>query len=180
METVNYDGVVERWKVDLIAARARRMGFRADEIPDVQQQIILDVIAFRFDADKSNGARESTALQALIDNHLKNICRASARYQAHLEQLGGERPLESDFESEELAADIRAMMTTLTEREQDVCLALARGESKHEIAERLGCGWHTVDRLVQRIREHFADCARMATCLVEGGYPWNQRTIRHC
>ena len=133
------------------------MGFRPDEVPDIQQQIILDVMAFRFDADKSNGAKESTALQALIDNHLKNICRASARYQAHLEQLGGERPLESDFESEERATDIRAILATLSDREQDVCLALARGESKHEIAERLGCGWHTVDRLIHRIRERFAE-----------------------
>lgn len=157
METVSYDGLVERWKVDLIATRARRMGFRKDEFPDIQQQIILDVMAFRFDADKSNGAKESTALQALIDNHLKNICRASARYQAHLEQLGGERPFETDFESEELAADIRETLATLPDREQDVCLALARGSSKHEIAERLGCGWHTVDRLVHRIRERFTE-----------------------
>ncbi len=62
METVSYDGLVERWIVDLIAARARRMGFRTGEIPDIQQQIILEVMAFRFDADKSNGAKESTAL----------------------------------------------------------------------------------------------------------------------
>ena len=158
METVNYDGVVERWKVDLIAARARRMGFRQDEIPDVQQQIILDVIAVRFDSERSNGAKESTALQALIDNQLKNICRASARYQTHLERLGAEQSLETDFEPEELAADVRETLASLSDREQDVCIALAKGESKHEIAGRLGCGWHTIDRLVRRIREHFAEC----------------------
>ena len=157
METVNYDGVVERWKVDLIATRARRMGFRPDEMPDIQQQIILDVMAFRFDADKSNGAKESTALQALIDNHLKNICRASARYQAHLERFGGERLQESDFEPEELAADIRAVLETLPERERVVCIGLANGSSKHELAQHLGCGWHTVDRLIVRICERFAE-----------------------
>ena len=44
MKTVSYEGLVERWKVDLISERARRMGFRPDEIPDVQQQIIMEVL----------------------------------------------------------------------------------------------------------------------------------------
>lgn len=155
METVSYEGVVERWKVDLIVARAQQMGFRSDEMPDIQQQIVLEVLAFEFDA--SNGAKESTALQALIDNHLKKMCRTTARYQAHLKRLVDERTFETDFAAEERAVDFRAVLAELTEREREVCLALAEGAKKHEIARRLGCGWHTVDRLIARVRERFED-----------------------
>jgi hypothetical protein len=34
MDRLDYDGIVDGWKVDLIVARARRMGFRRDEIDD--------------------------------------------------------------------------------------------------------------------------------------------------
>ena len=155
MEKLKYDGLVEEWKVDLIAARARRMGFRWDEIPDIQQRIIMEVLAFEF--DESNGAKESTALQAIIDNNLKKMCRTTARYRSHLERLVHERPLETDFIAEECAIDVRLAVAQLPEREQTVCQALAAGCSKHEIAQRLQCGWHTVDRLILRIREHFRD-----------------------
>ena len=36
----DYGGLVEPWKVALIAARARRFGFRGHELEDVQQEII--------------------------------------------------------------------------------------------------------------------------------------------
>lgn len=103
METVSYRGVLARWKVELIAKRARRMGFRADEIPDIQQQIVVDLLAFQF--DRANGAKESTALQALIDNQLKKICRSTARYRAHLERFGAERPRQTSTDRLSALAD---------------------------------------------------------------------------
>ena len=152
MEKLDYDGVVEPWKAELIVARARRMGFRPDEIPDIQQQMILDVAAFRFDASKSNGAKESTALQCIIDNQLKKIRRSRARYRAHLNRVG--RDATSDYSSPPMdtVQDVRAALAGLPEREQCLCRALADGYSRHEIAKRLGCGWHTVDRILRRIR----------------------------
>jgi DNA-binding NarL/FixJ family response regulator len=157
MERLDYDGVVEPWKADLIAARARRMGFRQDEIPDVQQQMILDVAAFRFDAAKSNGAKESTALQSLIDNQLKKICRANARYRAHLNRLGREVADACSPPQSDIVHDVRAALAELPEREQFVGRALAEGYTRLEITRRLGCSWHAVDRIVRRIRRSFED-----------------------
>ncbi|NLS92243.1 MAG: hypothetical protein GXX96_08695 [Planctomycetaceae bacterium] len=36
-----------------------------------------------------------------------------------------------------------------------VCDLLSQGYSKSAIAKELGCGWHTVDRIVRDIREKF-------------------------
>ncbi len=157
MDRCGYDGVVDAWKVELIVARARRMGFRRDEINDAQQGMILDVVAFRFDAAKSNGAKESTVLQALIDNQLKKMCRTTARYRARLERLKEEPLPESACPDQARGLDIQAAVASLSEPERAVCRALGEGCSKEEIARRLDCGWHKVDRLVRRIREHFEE-----------------------
>jgi RNA polymerase sigma factor (sigma-70 family) len=135
------------------------MGFRCDEIEDVQQELILDVMSFRYETAKSNGATETTALIALIDNRLKKMVRAQARYRAHVDQFRQEaersyEPLADD----QRAIDVRDVVETLPPREKKVSCLLGRGYSKHEIARMLGCGWHTVDRIVGRIRERFEEC----------------------
>jgi hypothetical protein len=93
MKRLDYNGQVEPWKVDLIISRAKRMGFRCDEIEDAQQTIIFDVMCFRFNTTKSNGATETTALIALIDNRLKSLLRSKTRYQAHIDNFMREAEL---------------------------------------------------------------------------------------
>jgi RNA polymerase sigma factor (sigma-70 family) len=158
MKRLNYDGLVEPWKVDLIVRRAEGMGFRRDEIEDVQQELILDVMRFRYDAAKSNGAREATALVALIDNRLKKLVRAQARYRVRIDRFreGAERSYDP-VADDERAFDVRSVVASLAERDRDVCQALGSGLTPHEIAETLGCGWHTVDRIVGRLRRRFEE-----------------------
>lgn len=45
----------------------------------------------------------------------------------------------------------------LDERCQIVCGLLSQGLSKSQIAERMQCGWHTVDRLVRTIRKRLEE-----------------------
>jgi len=155
MERLNYDGLVEQWKVDLIVGRAKCMGFRNDEIPDIQQEIILDVLEFRYDPTKSNGAKERTALQTLIDNRLRHIRRTTMREKAKVERIRDQIRQSCDDAEQQCALDVHDAVAALSPREQVVCRALAEGRSKHEIAKQMGWGWHTVDRLVRRIRDHF-------------------------
>lgn len=157
MEKLYYDGIVEPWKVELIVARAWRMGFRRDELPDVQQQLILEVVGFKYDPARSNGAKESTALQSVVDNHLKKMCRTTARYRARVDRLRDTPPPEAVFENHERTVDVRSAVAALSEREREVCRALSEGYSKQEIAKLLRCGWHTVDRLMRRIRAAFEE-----------------------
>ena len=79
MDRPEYDDLVEPWKVALLVARAVRMGFAGEDLKDALQDIMPIVVAFKFELAKSNGAKESTALTALIDNQLRMILRKRAR-----------------------------------------------------------------------------------------------------
>ncbi len=71
----NYASVIEKWKVDLIVSRARRLGFRRQDLDDAQQQIVVELLSFEFDPTRSNGATEETAVTALIDHQLLSLRR---------------------------------------------------------------------------------------------------------
>lgn len=153
----DYGNEIEKWKVELIVERARKLGFRRDELEDVQQELILDVIAFEYDESRSNGATERTALTSLIDHRLKTIRRAQRRYQDHIEQL---EPLpevdeRQDIEHQQRRLDVEDAVNSLCEEDQELCRALAEGRSINEFAHANGCGWHTVKRRVNQVRDHF-------------------------
>jgi RNA polymerase sigma factor (sigma-70 family) len=160
MDGPRYDGLIEHWKVELIEGCARRMGFPAHEIDDLKQEIVLELIDFKFDKSKSNGAKESTAVQALIMNQLRNKQRGCAREHAKIkrykqlmprcdESQMSMRPCELD--------DVRDAIAGLTPFCKEVALRLINGESRESIRKQLGCSWHTVDRAIRRILEHFQE-----------------------
>ena len=84
-----YEGVIDDWKVELFRMCAKRLGIRRHDLEDVQQEIVLDVLDFRFDAAKSNGACERTALTSLIDRRLMTMLRGKRRYSRRQEQEEG-------------------------------------------------------------------------------------------
>ena len=147
----DYGQLVEAWKVKLIVDRAKRLGIPQQEWPDVQQEIIFDVMDFRFDPAKSNGAKESTLLITIIDNRLKKILRATAR--------NGHRVNEPKSEVSEdktaLRLDVRRAVASLTFRQEAVCMHLSQGKSTTQIAWAMDCGRATVRRFKERIREQF-------------------------
>jgi len=51
--------------------------------------------------------------------------------------------------------DVQEVVAGLDERCRRVCGLLSQGLSTSQIAERMQCGWHTVDRLIRTIREQF-------------------------
>jgi len=152
----DYDGILELWKARLLVRLARRMGFSGADLEDAQQEIILDVLAFEFDEQNSNGTTEPQQLAALINARLKNIRRAEGRYRERLERLqaltNGEF-IEPDRQP--MRADVQAALDDLEPRDRDTCTALAGGKTILQIAKERGCSWHTVERQVKRIREHF-------------------------
>jgi len=152
-----YDGVLEPWKVDLITARAKCMGFGENELPDLMQGLALILSRFEYDPDRADGAKESTVVQAVVDNHLLFVRRTAERYQAAVDAAAPRSEPMCDAEDDELALDVQNVLEMLPERERRICLGLAAGRSKAEIARRLGCGWYTVERAVRRIAAHFEE-----------------------
>ena len=157
-----YDGIVEIWKIELIVRRAKRLGIRQHELEDAQQEIVLDVIEFRFEEAKSNGGCERTVLTSLIDRRLMTMARTKKRYEKHVGPMpaevrkDGERePFTEPIKQQSLEMDVREAISVLSSEEQSVCAALADGESIAEIARRMGRSWHAANTIVARIRRHF-------------------------
>jgi len=158
----NYGTLIETWKVNLILARAKRMGFRRHDLEDAQQRIVLAMLRFEFDETRSNGATEVTALVAVIDHQLITMKRAKDRYAQRVGQrdevFGGDDvspPTPCDGVNTAQAMDIRQAVADLPPLAQQICQALSEGLSTHEIACRHGIGWHTVRRQVRGIRRYF-------------------------
>jgi len=158
MATNDYGTIVEKWKVQLIIARARKMGFRHDELEDLQQELVLHVMKFRFDPDDSRGATESTALTAMIDNQLRAIRRSRRRYQLQIEKLKARlesdqrRNRQSQNESGLLILDVRSVMGTLTKHQRQLCGLLAAGASLRDIATNLKCGRERAGQMKTKLK----------------------------
>ena len=149
------------WHTQLIEARGRRMGLASADLDDAVQEITPRVLAFRYDPAKSNGASLKTALTAVIDRCLLAIRRRELRYAKCLERA---RNAKSDHgeastyeDSTPLQLDVHTALSQLSTDEREICEALSHGFSIHEIATRLGCDWHTVNRRVTRIRVRFTE-----------------------
>jgi RNA polymerase sigma factor (sigma-70 family) len=160
MDENDYSGLVETWKIELLWQRAKRLGFREDELPDLQQEIIFDILSFQFDPAKSNGATETTALTAVIDRRLKTMLRTKCRYQSRIERMqnGQQGQLESrQADQDQLALDVHDVIACLPEREQFICKRLLEGHCLYHIAEELRCSWPTLKRLLVGIRRSFRE-----------------------
>ena len=146
--------------------RALKRGFRPEELDDVMQEILPEVLAFRFDSRKSNGATERTALTALVNNRLTFLQRCRARrlktHERYLEAIGltGDKSVEQiaedlDPEAGALAYDVREAVAGLEPQEQAVCAALSRGDNRLGIARATGMTRCAVARMIERIRDRF-------------------------
>lgn len=158
VETLNYEGLAEQWKIDLLVSRAMRMGFREQDLEDVQQGIIHHIVQFRYDPMKSNGASERTALTAMIDNKLKMLKRNNSRYGKYVDRF--QKIAEQTYEPSELRTndiDVRLVVEKFTPEEQAVCRALGMGYTKNEIHELLGMGRAKLNRIVRQIHDQFAE-----------------------
>jgi RNA polymerase sigma factor (sigma-70 family) len=157
----DYGDLIEKWKIKLIALRARRLGFTSDEIPDLQQDIILELLGFEYDA--TQGASETTAFGRVIDRKLINERRnrnrdirrinCDAISLNHVDDWAC--PVSNPIERCELRIDLADAMTGLTETERHVCNALLHGENQASIAEQRGCSRAAVWNIVKRLRNRF-------------------------
>ena len=157
MQMPDYNGVIETWKVDLITQRAQALGFRRDELPDVLQEVVLTLLEFQYNPQHAGGASEQTVLTNVIDKQLLKMKRSAKRYQMHVERFGQDATEFSPDEVNPCPMDVADAVATLTPKQQAVCQALADGLSTAQIADKWGCGWHTVERIKRRIHQRFEE-----------------------
>lgn len=150
-------------KQELIRSRAVRFGIRRHDLEDAIQDVILDLLEFTPDPDKTNGASESTILIAVIDRRLMEWLRTRSRYQDMVERCGAMLPSEEELltnsciDESDSAMDVANVLAILSEFEQRVAQMLAEGHSPYAIADELGVGRRAVNAAVEVIREHLSE-----------------------
>lgn len=152
-------------KLSLIKSRARLMGFRRHDLEGAVQEVMITVLEFEYDVEKSNGATESTALATVIDRRL-NLMRRSQRRYAGLIERATERlsveyqgcddgPFEMDRSGEErvASAELEDLIARMDDEMQQVCRLMMEGMLTRGISRKLKMGWKRVDELIPAIRE---------------------------
>lgn len=152
-----YENVMDDWQVRLIRRCARRLGLRGPDLDDVAQRIAVETASFTFRPERSNGASPRTVLTALVHRQLQAEARRGARYRRCMDRYKqGNSPVAMGVRpTHELELDVRTAVAQLSHEEQRVCGMLAEGQSLASIAGAMGCGWHTVQRIVAGIRVRF-------------------------
>lgn len=159
MDANDYTNVMDDWQLRLIKSRSQQMGLSSHDRDDVSQQIAIETSKFEFDPDRANGAKPETAITALVDHQMKSAARRTSRYRRridHLKRATGGIVMETDAKLG-LRTDVRTALEQLSERERRVCDMLVDGDSTAEIARALDCGWHAARRLIDGIRQRFAE-----------------------
>lgn len=152
-------------KLNLIKSRARLMGFRRHDLEDAVQEVVLTVLEFEYDVEKSNGATETTALTAVIDRKLVSLVRTNRCYARLIERATDrlavecrgfeDGPFREEHAGEELiaSAEVAAALEGLDTVAVQVAQLLMQGHAPNAIADQLGMGWQRVARLTGLIRE---------------------------
>jgi RNA polymerase sigma factor (sigma-70 family) len=170
MKAEDFEGAVERWRAEVIIRYARRVGFRGADLDDAVQEVVLETLSFRFDPAKANGRSEAQAFGGLVRRKLMDLRRAQLRRGKRFlncDELP-DRPDPRQREPE-TTYDLKDALAHLTAREQEVCALLAAGLSTQEVAKRLQCGWHTVERTIVQLREYLASRGQAVGLEGDGG-----------
>jgi RNA polymerase sigma factor (sigma-70 family) len=162
----DYGGLIEQWKVDLIKARARRFGFRDDELPDLEQVIVLQLIEVEYAPGDENPATERTFVRSIVDRllarHRRDQKRDRRRASHDASSLDSGWP-EADEALVELhrsydlglRLDVQDALAGLSPVERALCEALMQGQSRAEVARKRGVPRAAVSKQVSRLAEKF-------------------------
>ncbi|HRT93996.1 MAG TPA: sigma-70 family RNA polymerase sigma factor [Planctomycetota bacterium] len=164
MQGNDYGDLIPSWKVKLIGQRARRFGFPNDEIPDLEQTIVMELLAAPYDPEGE--ASERTFVIAIIDRQLKETLRSRTRHCRRVNQeaqsldadpLMAERlaSTTSRRDLDELASDVQAALMGLTPTERAICVALSEGQSQTDIARERGCSRAAISKHIAQVAEKF-------------------------
>lgn len=155
-----YVGAMEDWQIKLALARLGRFGVPREAWEDAMQELVVEILGFRYDPARAGGASEETILCRILDNRIRTLARSNARRRAMLDRVGEmSQPLEDDRDPDQalMPEAVRDAIATLTPRQQRICRALMAGESVHHFARRTGLHYESVCRQVRRIGRAFAD-----------------------
>jgi len=152
-----YEGLFEKREVELIRQWAKRAGLQSDAIPDVLQEVAMVVVQQPGDWPATTSAKRKQLLWGLTRNVLGKIKRVERRRRRRDEQKASMVEEAYCDDTTPMRLDVQEVVASLDERCQAVCDLLSQGLSTSQIAKRMNCGWHAVDRIVREIRRRFEE-----------------------
>ncbi len=152
-----YEGWFEKQEVELIRRWAKRGGIPSDGAYDVLQEVAMVVVQQPDDWSAMTAVERKQLLWVVTRNVLGKIKRAERRRRRRDEEKAAMVEEAYCDNATPIRLDVQEVVAGLDERCQTVCGLLSQGLSKSQIAERMQCGWHTVDRLVRTIRERLQE-----------------------
>ena len=148
-----YEGVFEKSEIEPIRRWAKRSGFSSSEIPDVLQEVAITVIRQPADWAEAGKSRRRQLLWLFTRNALGKIRRTEERRRQRDEQKAMMTEEAYCDNVTPMRLDVQEVVAGLDEQCQTVCKLLSEGLSKMQIAQRLGCSWHAVNRTVRTISQ---------------------------
>lgn len=157
----SYHGVLEDWKVELIRQRARLHRVRAQDLPDIEQELATTLLCLEYSQDHEQGATERTFVTEVIDRSIRALLRKERRYRDRVaEEDGNGLPEEVEIDKRlhqaDVVADVRHMLSEFNDTDRAICLLLSDGASVAAIATELTIDWHAVQRRIENIRNRFS------------------------
>lgn len=154
-----YGGLMEPRDLGLVTKWARSFGFRDDELPDLEQEIAVELIGAPFSADGSASRR--TFVASVIGRQLKRVLRNRRRDKRRinfeacpLEAVGEDSlPSVDGIERLCLRLDLQDALDRLSPEDRSICASLLRGESQAEIARARGVSRAAVHKRVAKLAE---------------------------
>jgi len=155
MRKRDYEGVFDGDELALIRSLARQAGVRRHELPDILQEIALDLVQSD-EWSQAEPAERGGMLWVATRNAVSRITRKESRQRRRDEQ----KALLCDelyWDKAPLQLDVQDTVASLDSRCQEVCGYLVEGLSADAISRRMGCSWHTVTALIRKIRDRFEE-----------------------
>jgi len=155
----NYEKLLEPWEQRLISARARRFGFRWDELEDLEQKIVPSLVSASFQDD--GRSKRVTFLINIIDRQLRRVRRDRRRdirrvnYEARSLEGMSEARLGSADGIDRLCMrlDVDSALSRLSAEDRFICISLRRGESEADIARLLCISAQSMSEKMRNLAE---------------------------
>ena len=162
-----YDGVAEPWQVRIVAARARRYGWRGADLDSAVEQVVLALVALRHDSERPDATSPESLVALAADRRLKSIRRGELRARLRVERWWRDSPQgaarhsdarPSELDRLQLAWDVREVVARLRPELRELCELLAQDLSITDVARRLGVSWARARTMVEEVRDEFRRC----------------------
>jgi len=150
-----YEGLFSTQETKQIRRQIKQVGLSSEDAADVMQEVVVALLQSHSDWSLLRSTKRKQLLWGLTRDIASKSRRSMQRQRCRDERKAITTQEAYYDKTTSLCQEVQDMVGSLDQRQQSICELLSQGLSKSQIAERMGCKWHTVNRLVATIRLQF-------------------------